>query len=294
MKQSSSFIYVFLRSLGVPHAVILIAEREREHVDGHGIVQVPISFLPLLERCKGFRVVLYQSARQSGRAKPAVGYYATAVVEAVHPHPADETMGIVLLKDMICVTEPKRMITNGLMEEPALKTKRNLFKGWTAAQRVRELSAHDLFRLTGQHDDSPTIGPELELPPLPRFSLHAARIRDPKFHDLVYRAYKGCCSISGVTLLSPANICGLVAAHIFPHSAEAYNFVAAGILLAPSWHERFDSGAIIIHDDYRWTALIEDSDTYAIQQRQLLLPANKHERPHQELLRRKRALFGQP
>ena len=71
-----------------------------------------------------------------------------------------------------------------------------------------------------------------------------------------------------------------------------YDVVTAGILLAPTWHDRFDSRAIIVHDDHSRTAVVEDTDTLAIELRRLRLPFLAEQWLDRTLLRQKRALFG--
>lgn len=87
-------------------------------------------------------------------------------------------------------------------------------------------------------------------------------------------------------------LCGLEAAHLFPYRLEQLNTVRSGVLLAPNWHRRYDMGTIIIHDDYSWSAIVEDSDTMAIADRRLELPAAKEDWPDVDLIRRNRNLFG--
>lgn len=132
-----------------------------------------------MRRCKGLRVVLYQSARTSSNAKSTVGYFATAVVDKITFHTHDEAVGIVHLKETISVAKPKRMVMDGFVEEAALRTTSDGFKGWTAAQAVREISAEQLIELTGHEADQADFVAELESAPLPRFASHPRRIRDP-------------------------------------------------------------------------------------------------------------------
>ena len=137
--------------------------------------------------------------------------------------------------------------------------------------------------------------PEADIVPLPLFAKRFYQVRDASFARRIYTAYRGCCAISGLSLLSPdGRLCSLEAVHWYPHHFQPRTNIASGGLLALSWHPRFDSGAIVIWDDYTWSANVEDRDTLAIapSDRRLFLPANRDHWPDVHLLRRQRALIG--
>lgn len=234
--------------------------------------------------------MLYQSARQAGRSGKTVGYFATAVVTAVLVVEGRDAHAELLVANLRPLESPQPMLTQDGFGEASLRTSSGQFNGWLAAEDVREITA-ERYRELAEDDQAPFAGfPDVDLP-VPRFQTHRRQIRDPILRGLVYQAYGGKCAISGVSLLYPNGRCGLVAAHIFPHAIEPHNFVKDAILMAPNWHSRFDDGGIIIHDDYSWTAMVEDNETLAIRDRRLHLPLLRSEQPDVELLARKRALF---
>ena len=283
--------YVLALTRDVPHAVIRVSEDHREKLEQDRKIPIRLQFVELARRCQGWRVVLYQSARQAGRPSEAVGYFATAVATAVLVLEGRDVHAELLVADLRPLDNPQPMFIQGGFREASLRTSSGQFDGWLAAEDVREITPEQYRDLAGGGDQPPFSGSPDDLLPVPRFQIHRRQIRDPILRGLVYQAYGGKCAISGVSLLYPNGRCGLVAAHIFPYAIEPHNSVKDAILMAPNWHSRFDDGGIIVHDDYSWTAIVEDSETLAIRDRRLHLPILKTKRPDRGLLARKRALF---
>lgn len=275
----------------MPHAVIRVSENHREKLARDGKIPIRLQFVELARRCRGWRVVLYQSARQAGPPSEAVGYFATAVVTAVLVLEGRDVRAELLVADLRPLENPQPMFVQGGFREEGLQTSAGQFDGWLAAKDVREITPEQYRDLAEGDDQVPFTGSPDDLLPVPSFQTHRRQIRDRSLRGLVYQAYGGKCAISGVSLLYPNGKCGLVAAHIFPYAIERHDSVKDAILMAPNWHSRFDDGGIIIHDDYSWTAIVEDSETLTIRDRRLHLPILKTERPDRGLLARKRALF---
>ncbi|QQR39448.1 HNH endonuclease [Devosia rhizoryzae] len=237
------------------------------------------------------RVVLYQSSRESGPSNLDRGYFATAIIDGVNDDPANEKRCLVRIKDFKPLEPSQRMMLGNLPRESALLSADNRLKGWKAAEDLRSISDEDFAILTGADEVDEMFG--IDLVNLPKFRFRTDRMRDPEFTHLIYRAYRGRCAISGVTLLSDdGRFCGLEAAHIYPYRFLQLNIASAGILLAPSWHSRLDIGTLIIEDDYTWRTKSEDSDTAPIKNRIVRLPTVSDQWPDIALLQRKRALFG--
>jgi len=177
--------------------------------------------------------------------------------------------------------------------EAALVNADGLLKGWKASEDIREISASQFRALTGIEPSAPFVDDVAQADdlPMPRFHKDPRQIRDPKFRERVYRAYRGRCAVTGLTLLWANGYCGLIAAHVYPHAMRAYNSVSAGILLAPNWHSRYDNGELIIDKYYNWSVPNEDDETRKFSGRRLMVPASEEERPDLELLRLQRALF---
>lgn len=283
--------YVLALTWDVPHAVIRVSESHREQLERDGRIPIRLQFVALARRCQDWRVVLYQSARQAGRSSETVGYFATVIVTAVLVLEGRDVHAELLVADLRPLENPQPMFVQGGFREASLRTSSGQFNGWLAAEDVREITREQYRELAGDDDQAPFTGiPDDDLP-VPRFQTHLRQIRDGRLRDRVYQAYRGKCAISGVSLLYPNGRCGLVAAHIIPYAIEPRNSVKDAILMAPNWHSRFDDGGVIIHDDYSWTAIVEDSETLAIRDRRLHLPMPKTDRPDLGLLARKRALF---
>lgn len=275
----------------MPYAVVRVEDRHREALTQIGVLPIRRAFEDMARGLVGHKVVLYQSARQAERSNLALGYFATAYVQNVVPDPKSRDRCLLMLEDIDPLTLPRRMIENGGFSEGDLINVDGLLKGWKASEDIREISEAQFLALTGLVLDSPFVDPAAADLPIPRFSPHWRQIRDAQFRARVYQAYRGRCAVSGVSLLWPNGNCSLIAAHIYPFAKRAYNSVSAGILLAPTWHERFDAGNLIIDEDYQWSVTAEDEETIMFSKRRLILPANEDERPDLELLRMKRALF---
>jgi putative restriction endonuclease len=77
------------------------------------------------------------------------------------------------------------------------------------------------------------------------------RVRDPRFRELVLRAYERRCAICGYDgRLASADL-GLEAAHVKWHAAGGPDSVENGIALCVFHHKSFDRGAIGLDDDWR-------------------------------------------
>ena len=236
-------------------------------------------------------MLLYQSGR---RGAGAGGYIGTAVIENVFNRPGDLKRSVVVLREYEPFNRPRSLLTeDGGMFESGLANRRGRFNGWKAAEDIREISADNFYRIIGggvPAQQSLEWTPiESEQLAVPHFSYRDMSVRDPLFTRSVYLAYGGLCAISGVQMLGGyLEACGLIAAHIYPYHLEPRNLVNSGILLASSWHSRYDDGQILLHDDCTWTAVVEDFDTLAITDRRLNLPLLKSDWPDVELIRRNR------
>lgn len=271
----------------MPHAVIRIPVEGRSLLEDHQLVRIRSMFADLAHTCIGHRVVLYQSVRQSHLSAEDVGYFATAEIERVLPQPDNNGYHPLFL----IALEPIEV--SGFAAKPQSQAAFEPISGWAAAADVREITAAEFTALTGKsgRDD---VGFERTTEPmlLPRFRMRLQSVRDRTFREAVYRAYRGQCAISKVTLLGDSGVCGLQAAHIVRHRYSPHQRASAGILLAPSWHDRFDRGAIVISDDYTWSPIDEDFDTLAIEDRRLLLPLSTEDWPDRALLAQRRARRG--
>jgi hypothetical protein len=268
----------------MPYAVIRITGHDRELCDQHGVVLIRSQFVDLLKACSGFPVLLYQSVRGDGRTKVQVGYFASAFIESILPY-ADGTRYAVFPKDIQKLKQHFREDAGG--SHPNANA-----EGWHAAADVREISEGQHVSLVRDAGQTAFAMPKsLDPVAIPRFRTRRERVRDRKFRERVYRAYGGCCAISGDRLMSLDGLCGLEAAHIVPRLLSPHERASAGILLAPTWHYLFDCGNITIHDDVSWTAVIEDNNTRGIVDKRLFLPAFRHDWPDLALLAQKRALF---
>jgi hypothetical protein len=268
----------------VPHAVVLIQSTERSRLEAEGRVTVRPQFVPLLRECRGYEVVLYQSSRQQGRVPHPLGYFAVATVTHLAYDVATGRCEVTL-KNLVPIKGD-----DWAEGSSAAKGKPS---GWQAAQDVREISEAEFDELVrGRASETQSDVILTDQAPISRLRVSTRPWRDPTFGPRVYNAYGGTCAISEVTLLGIDGYSDLEAAHIFPYALEAYDKTIAGILLAPSWHRRFDNGAITIHPDYTWSVNIPDADTDAIANRRLKLPALQSDWPDKALLMRKQQLFG--
>lgn len=227
----------------MPHAVVRVSESHREQLERDGRLPIRLQFVALARRCQGWRVVFYQSAREAGRPRYTVGYFATAVLTAVLVTEGRDVHAELLVADMRPMETPQPMFVQGGLREAGLRTLSGQFDGWLAAEDVREITQEQYRELAGGDDQAPFNGIPNDLLPIPRFQTHRRQIRDPILRLLVYQAYGGKRAISGVSLLYPNGRCGLVAAHIFPYAIEPHNSVKDAILIAPNWHSRLMTGA---------------------------------------------------
>ena len=218
----------------MPHAVIRIYSEDRGFLDQNMRIRIRRKYRAIADQCKNEEVVLYQSSRGSDPSDMSKGYFATALVNHVDDDPEDDRRCLVHISRYIPLTPAQRMMTGNLPRETALLSANTRLKGWKAAEDVRTISDADFAVLTGTEAVSSFDFARSEVP---RFRYRSERIRDPEFTKAIYRAYDGRCAISGIPLLYPDGSCGLEAAHIYPYALLAYNFVGAGILLAPTWHD---------------------------------------------------------
>lgn len=268
----------------MPHAVIRIADHDRSLCDAHGIVLIRNQFVSLLKACSDLPVLLYQSVRQPGRLDIQVGYFASATAQ--HVAPSMDPM-----RHAVFMTDIRKLPLGFEKAGPAMRGAE--VDGWYAAADVREITEELYVSLTGEQTQRGFEAPFSEaVTAIPRFWNHKVRARDRSFRERVYRAYGGRCAISGVAQMSVGGFCGLQAAHIVPRLSSPHERASAGILLAPTWHYLFDCGNIIIHDDFSWTAVVEDHDTRGIADKQLRLPMMQSDWPEVALLQQKRRLFG--
>jgi putative restriction endonuclease len=260
-------------------------------------------FQQLCRKLRGCEVVLYQSGRDAAEPHVTSGYFARAIVEDEFNHPSDPRRCIVFLKQLTYFDEvvPLMHDSGGGPEKKLFNPSGELI-GWYAARDLRTLAPEEFAAIVDPTKSGPIDlkepGVLYEAPapdnvPLPIFGVRAYQVRDPAFARAIYYAYEGRCAISGLTMLSPnGKECSLEAVHWYPYALEPMNTISSGGLLAPSWHARIDSGAVLIHDDYTRSAPIEDRETLAITDRRLRLPAELQHWPDIALLRRKRALLG--
>lgn len=103
-----------------------------------------------------------------------------------------------------------------------------------------------------------------------------------KFRQQLLDAYRKQCCATEYDAES-----ALEAAHILPYRGAHTNHVSNGLLLRADIHNLFDLGLISIHPD-REVILIKESlrqTKYSVlETRQIVLPANEHERPAKEAL----------
>lgn len=272
-------------------AVLIINATDRVIFEGADCCHIRVKYRDLAKRFMKARVVLYQSGL---RGDIAGGYIGTAIIENVFDRPDDLTRCVVILGGYDPFDRPRPLLTEeGGMFEPGLINPHGRLKGWKAAEDIREISTDSFYRIID--GEVPAQQPfewrqdESEQLAVPLFSSRDMSVRDPLFARGVYLAYGGLCAISKVPMLGGyRDSCGLIAAHLYPYHLEMRNSVSSGMLFAPSWHSRYDNGQILLHDDYTWTAVVEDSDTLAITDRRLHLPSVKGDLPDVQLIRRNR------
>ena len=279
----------------MPHAILTISPLNRATIESSQLALVRTEFADLAKHCCRSPVILYQSGRGAAGVKTPSGYFATAVIGDVYNRRDDPAHCVVELSNLVPFDVPRRMVMNGTVWESSLLTAKGTFDGRMAARDFRLLSLQEFMNIV-KYTEPPLMAPNSGLSEdagTPLFADRHYRVRDPFFARWVYLAYEGRCSISGVTFMNEnGDLCGLEAAHLYPYRLEQLNTVRSGLLLAPSWHRRYDMGNIVIHDDYSWSAVVEDSDTLAIADRHLELPASREDRPDVELIRRHRNLLN--
>ena len=77
------------------------------------------------------------------------------------------------------------------------------------------------------------------------------RRRDPRFRDLVLRAYEHRCAVTGFQAALGGSYFGCEAAHIKWHAYEGPDTVENGLAMEPTLHKLFDAGAWSLTDDRR-------------------------------------------
>lgn len=127
-------------------------------------------------------------------------------------------------------------------------------------------------------------------PPPPRYGepqLVRPRLGQGTFRLAVTGAYDGRCAVSHERSLPV-----LEAAHIRPFSDEGPQEVSNGLLLRADIHKLFDAGYVTVTPEHRFVVsrrLEEQWENgkiyYAMEDRSILLPQNKEDRPSLELLR---------
>lgn len=127
-------------------------------------------------------------------------------------------------------------------------------------------------------------------PDLPRFGspvLVTPRLGQGTFRLAVTDVYRGACAVTGEHSLPVLDV-----AHIQPFSDGGRHELKNGLLLRTDVHRLFDRGYVTITPDLRFEVsrrLREDYENgrtyYAMQGRNVLVPANEAERPDPALLR---------
>ncbi len=77
------------------------------------------------------------------------------------------------------------------------------------------------------------------------------RHRDPKFRQMVLRAYEHRCAVTGFRAALGGSYFGCEAAHVQWHAYNGPDTVSNGISLEPTIHKLFDAGAWTLTDDRR-------------------------------------------
>ncbi|HEY0033479.1 MAG TPA: hypothetical protein VGB81_09460 [Devosia sp.] len=227
--------------------VLDVDQLNRRLLDQSGACIVRSKFKSLALASRGSDVVLYQSGRQPTKAEQETGYFAKAIIEDVFDHPSDEAKCIVWLKRLTYFRDTIPLLKDsGQGYEASLFDKRSNLIGWRAAEDLRRLPEMEFEHLAGAAgiakeglDESKSTfdTPEADIVPLPLFAKRFYQVRDASFARRIYTAYRGCCAISGLSLLSPdGRLCSLEAVHWYPHHFQPRTNIASGGLLALSWH----------------------------------------------------------
>ncbi len=78
-----------------------------------------------------------------------------------------------------------------------------------------------------------------------------ARKRDPRFRELVLRAYEHRCAVTGFQAALGGSYFGCEAAHVKWHAYQGPDTLENGVALEPTLHKLFDAGAWSLTDDRR-------------------------------------------
>jgi putative restriction endonuclease len=114
-------------------------------------------------------------------------------------------------------------------------------------------------------------------------------VRSGVFKKEIPKIYNYTCSISGMRIITDADIQMIDACHIVPFSQSHDDTITNGISLCPNLHRAFDRGLISLDAEYRVIIkpFTEQQNLYSIKQfegKQILLPNNTHYFPAQENL----------
>ena len=77
------------------------------------------------------------------------------------------------------------------------------------------------------------------------------RKRDPRFREIVLRAYEHRCAVTGFQAALGGSYFGCEAAHIKWHAYEGPDTLENGLSMEPTLHKLFDAGAWSLTDDRR-------------------------------------------
>jgi putative restriction endonuclease len=114
-------------------------------------------------------------------------------------------------------------------------------------------------------------------------------VRSGVFKKEIPKIYNHTCAISGMRIITAADIQMIDTCHIVPFSESHDDTITNGIALCPNLHRAFDRGLISIDTEYRVLVkpFKEQENFYSIKQfegKQTLLPNSKHYFPSQENL----------
>lgn len=114
-------------------------------------------------------------------------------------------------------------------------------------------------------------------------------VRSGIFKKEIPKIYNYACAISGMRIITDADVQMIDACHIVPFSESHDDTITNGISLCPNLHRAFDRGLISLDAEYRVLvkSFTEQENFYSIKQfegNQMRLPNNKHYFPAQENL----------
>jgi len=123
-----------------------------------------------------------------------------------------------------------------------------------------------------------------------RFDEEEIFVRGGIFKKEIPKIYNYACAISGMRIITDADIQMIDACHIVPFSASHDDTITNGISLCPNLHRAFDRGLISLDAEYRVLVkpFMEQANFYSIKQfegKQLLLPREKRCLPSPENLK---------